>query len=210
VSKLNTAEQATVKAVLVYAEKLCLTADRQIAGDPYARPYQPTTKDGRVSEDAIRKLCQRLGKQRELQLPAEATAEDKAAARAQGPADALEYLRLKAAAADREAREEAQASQHSLERHARRQAKHKRAVKARRLELTPGQRIDQALAALATISNVPAAVLDGDRVHGGERNQAPQWGGDSAGDMRSKATKLALEIEESLDSARARDVQQAA
>ena len=101
----------TIKAVILYAEKLKLNAERQTVGDVYAKPYwPPMMKDGKISEQALKKLIQRVG----------------------SPEHALEFLRLKAAQADREAREEAQASQRALERHARRQGHHKRNLAERR------------------------------------------------------------------------------
>ena len=206
------AERATVRAVVKYAEHLRAVAERQMAADPYAKPYYPTTA-------AARTLCKRIANQLEAQARAHGTligstdqeiAEATAAARASAPAAAIEHLRRKAAVVDRKHREENIIAERALARHQRRQATHARDLEAMRAGRTLGQRLDATLAHLSTIASAPAAKVDSNRVRGGERNQQPPWAGDPHGYARDRAYQLVQHIEALLDAARNRDISKAA
>jgi hypothetical protein len=166
----------TVRAVVALAAELRARAARRLAQDPFARPYGP-------SEAAARRLSQRYGSEKALML-----------------------LRGRALEAERRDQERDVESQRSLERLAQHRAAFERRRAKARERLTFGRRIDLALAALETVSGVPAATTGGAVVHGGEPDHAPPVVGDPVGRARGIAKWAAQEIEAELDAARLRDL----
>lgn len=174
----KTAEQPTLKAVLAYAQTLHQRGESQKARDPWAKPYQPT-------EAAARRLNSEVGSAR-----------------------ALEVLASRAAMADRGYREEAEIAKHSLERHKRRTQKTDRGREQERQGMTPGQRIDRALAAFSVVPAVGAAQI-GWSTKGSDKPGLTKHG-DPAGEAKYLALKAAREIEGLLDRHQRRDLDKAA
>lgn len=170
----------TVKAVVAYAAKLRVAAAAATAASPWARPYAP-------SEAAARKLSQRVG-----------------------PAAALQVLRARALEAERRDRERDRRSDASLDLLARRRERDDKARARRRARRTLGQRLDAALAELATVCAAPAARVGGDVVHGGEGDRTPAWVGDPSATARKIAHDAVLAVERELDHARRRELGSAA
>lgn len=204
-------EKPTTRAVVKYAERLRAQADKQMAADPYASPYYPTTA-------AAQQLVKRLARSREQEVRdchphlvgTPELDELVAQARAEAPALAIEHLRRRAAVIDGDHRRDETESHRALQRHQRRKAQHARDVAALRAERTLGARLDTALGGLATVAAASAAVIGGDRVQGGEKSQQPPWTGDPHGYARDRAHRLVQHLEELLEDARARDVKKAA
>lgn len=120
--------KVTVKAVIAYAEQCRVAADRLMAGDPYARPYYPTTA-------AARRLSSQVG-----------------------PEQAIVVLRQRSALRDHDMREEAVQAQRALARHARRQSRARKERDAERSGLSAAKRIEMALnrACMISDASVPA------------------------------------------------------
>lgn len=173
------AKPPTVKAVVLYAAQLRLEAEREIISDPYACPYRPT-------EAAARKLSNRLG-----------------------PEAAIDHLRKRAAMHGRKVREEQAVAHKSLTVHKARQANHRTATQKRRDKMSPGVRIDAAVARLSVIA-APASSAIGQSVHGGTPDHAPAFTVDAADKARRLALICARQIEAIEDELRLRDVSQAA
>lgn len=174
----TTQEQPTIKAVLAYAQTLRQRGETQKLRDSWAKPYQP-------SEATARKLCSQ-----------------------HGAAEALQVLATRAALADREYREEAEVAKFSLERHKRRAQKTDREREQQRQGLTPGQRVDKALAAFSVVPAVGAAQI-GWSTKGSDKPGLTKHG-DPAGEARYIAFKAAREIESLLDRHQRRDLDKAA
>jgi hypothetical protein len=181
----TTAEQAmtdgpTVRAVVAYAEQLRDQAEKLMRADAFARPYYPTSA-------SARRLSQRLG-----------------------PEAALVRLRELALRHERRDRERDAESVVSLgrlrDRRANADSRRSRALAGMR----PGERVDRALAELATISAAPAAGIGGDVVHGGEGDHEPRWPGDPSAKARRIALDAARAVEGELEAARRRDLEAAA
>lgn len=170
----------TVKAVIHYAAQLRTAGDREAARDCYASPYRP-------SEAAARKLSTRLG-----------------------PAAAIDHLRKRAAMHDHQARENTETAQASLTRLTQRHLRDQRDRQARARGLTPGARIDQALASLAVISAAPATQMSSDTVHGGDKARTPKWHGDTYSQARARALACADQLERMLEECQRRDLTRAA
>lgn len=148
----------TVAAVVAYADVLRRRAMRVLAPDsteydPYAKPYYPTTA-------AARKLCERATREETAKLGPNPTDDQLTAARAAGAQAALEEMAWRAGRADTKRQEE---ERNTTEARHRLAARHRRATRDREVQLgalTPGQRIDRALAALATVSAAPGTGFD--------------------------------------------------
>lgn len=199
---MKTQEKPTMRALELYQEQLQREAQRKIAADPYAQPYMPT-----LSEAGLKKLVQRAILEA---TPVDADEETQAAIKEDGPRLAIEILRKRAATADGDARRHAERAKDSLHRLKGLHAREQRKERDRRASYTPGQRIDKALAALSSVSMVPATTLESDQVKGGEKNTSPRWCGDQFGAARAKAVALAVELEQVVDEARVRDLDRAA
>ena len=201
-------DRPTLKAVKDYAKKLHDESSRKVSGDVYAKPYFPP-----LEEAALKKMVQRCATQAALKAmdyPAASPTEVEEA-KARGPELAIEFMRSKAAQADAEARRDAERSAESLNRLAGLHKREKRKESSRRELLSPGQRIDQALRELATISQVPAVALDPDPVTGRKREwTGPRWLGDQLASARAEAVALAVKLEAKVDGARVRDLSNAA
>jgi hypothetical protein len=191
-----------MKALELYQRQLQNEASRKIAADPYAQPYFP-----RLSEEGLKKLVQRAVKDA---TPDGTSREQWADVWANRFGLAIEVLRARAAVADGEARRHAERASRSLDRLKGMQAREKRKTRDRRASLSPGARIDQALAGLSAVSMVPATKLEGDQVRGAERDMSPKWSGDQFGSARGRAVRLAEELEGLWDECRVRDLERAA
>ena len=172
-------KKITVRAVVEYAKKLREEGQRELIGDPYASPFLPT-------EAAARRMSARLG-----------------------PEAAIDNLRRRAAMHKRRVREEAQVAAVSLQRHKGRQRKMREARDKERGHLTPGARIDGAIARLSVVAS-PAGAKIGQSVHGGTPDHTPAFCVDSADKARRIARKAVEEIEALEDELRVRDVSQLA
>lgn len=204
---MKTEDRPTIKSVELYVRRLQSEARRKIAADPYAQPYCPQW-DEEHFEANVKKLVQRCITER---LVADYhTEEQRAELHANGPALAIEVLRTRAAVAEGEARRHAEHASRSLVHLAGLHARETRKTRDRRASLSPGRRIDQALASLSSVSEVPASALGGDQVKGGERDRSPKWCGDQFGSATAKCVRLAEELEGLVDEARVRDLQNAA
>lgn len=169
----------TKKAVLDYADRLRVQAEQQMVADVYAKPYWPTTA-----------YAEKLYTEH-------------------GPEGAIEYLKARVAHADGEARRDAQEASHSLKRLQRRKKAAKRDRDAERAGMTPGARIDQALASLATLSAVPAARVGAEPKSSNSSTALP-----FADDLRGRGRRVALDaarsLEEMVEQVRVRDMERAA
>jgi hypothetical protein len=174
----KTQQQPTIKAVLAYAQTLRQRAETQKVRDPWAKPYEP-------SEAVARKLCVQ-----------------------HGPEDALQLLAGRAAAAEREYRQEAEIAKFSLERHKRRTQKADRDREKERLSLTAGQRIDRALAAFSVIPAASAAHI-GWSTKTSDKPSLKNHG-DPSSEAKYVALKAAREVENLLDRHQRRDLDKAA
>jgi hypothetical protein len=206
---MKTQDKPTMRSLELYVEKLVNDAERKIAGDPYAAPYMP-----RMGAEGLRKLVQRCVNDR-LRLAADPlddglTEEEKAGIVADGPRLAIEVLRTRAAVAEGMARRHAAEASKSLHNLAGLHAREGRKLNDRRASLSPGRRIDNALASLSSVSMVSASALDGDQVKGGEKVRVPKWSGDQFGSARAKAVRLCVELEAFVDECRVRDLGKAA
>lgn len=173
-------EDMTVKAVVQEAEDMRKRGEAQILRDVWAKPFKP-------SEAYARKLCRQLG-----------------------PQEALAYLRRREAEKDNDAREHAQRSQHALKRLQRFHAKDAEAKRERDLGISPGARIDRAIARLATMSEVPAMQLDPNPVNGTKQADQPPRMGDAQEKARRLARACAEEIEGLVSETERRDLERAA
>lgn len=204
-------DRPTTRAVVKYADELRAAAERQMARDPYAKPYYPTTAAAR---QLVKRIANQIERETRGALADQPEADVEAAvaeARALAPERAIEHLRRRAATADGEHRRATAESDRSLQRLQRRKAQHARDVAALRAGLTLGQRIDRALDGLKVVAAASAGPrADDQRVHGGERSQQPPWAGDPHGYGRDRAHRLAQRLEALLEAARTRDVEKAA
>ncbi len=173
-------KKPTAEAVAKYAAELRKRADRQILQDVYAKPYKP-------SEHYARKLSARLG-----------------------PEEAIKYLERRAAERDAEAREAARESEYALKRLQRHHAKDAEAKRERDLGISPGARIDRAIAKLGTMSEVPAMQIDPNPVSGGEASNDPRPTSDAQAKARRIARAAAEEIEGLVEETGRRDLGRAA
>ena len=171
----------TVESVLKEIQTLRARGDAEVARNVWAKPYRPT-------DLYVRKLCKQMG-----------------------PEGALQYIRRRAAEKDADAREEAQVSEYAQKRLARHHAREAEARRERDLGISPGRRIDRAIAKLGTMSEVSAAQVDPNPVHGTrEKGQAPKRGGDAQQVARRIARAAAEEIEGMVNETNRRDLGRAA
>jgi hypothetical protein len=178
----------TIRAVIKYAADLREDAARVVIADVWAKPYAP-------KESYARKLASQLG-----------------------PVDALAYLRGRAAQAQREARDDAEMRQRSLDAQKARQTQERAHREANRKNVSPGRRIDLAIAKLSLVASSSAAGLErgvsgGDPEHcplsfdkKGAPTRGPRSNVDMADAWRRKARILAEEIEQAVFQATTRDV----
>jgi hypothetical protein len=196
----------TAGAVIAYAEQQRLRAEamwnpNSPTHDPYAAPPYPTTA-------SVRKLCTRKAHEALNALPPDATDEQKEQAWEQGPALAMAELARRAAEWERKRRQDehnARQARRNLWRAQRRAERDRQAVRA---GLTLGQRLDQALAGLATIPAAPAAQIGGDKIHGTrDRSPVPRFPGDPTAKARAIARDAVRQIEDELENAKRRRVE---
>lgn len=207
-----TEKRPTLQAVVAYADQLRDRADRILdPGKPgydcYAKPYYPTTAAARkVYHDHLAQITRRdydmLGADPDYEIDADSQKHEAAEL-------AMATLAARAAMRERERTQDDQTANHSLKRLTRQRQRHKRDLEAQRLELTPGQRLDRALAGFATIAAPGAAQIGGDTPAGDPRSM-PAHHGDPGGEAAYLARKAIQQIEELLDQARARDLNRAA
>lgn len=207
-------DKPTVKAVVAYAEQLRIQADRKVAADPWADPYRP-------SEAAARKLAQRRTNERIREITAMHLTDDERElllgdAPHFGAQAALDELAARAAEQEAAERAQRERSERSLKRLQRHRAQDHRDQAARQRGLSPGQRLDHALARLAVVSDLPASRLDGDRVHGGDIRPIPVDKDGNAhldstfSTARRKVLDLADDLERLVENAERRDIGTAA
>ena len=169
----------TVKAVVEYAKQLRDEADRLELADPWACAFRPT-------EAAARKMSARLG-----------------------PEAAIDNLRRRAAMHKRQHREDEQIAAESLKKHRNRQKHYHAKREKERAHLSPGKRIDGAIARLSLIAS-PAGAQIGQSVHGGTPDHTPAFTVDMADKARRLALTCARQVEALEDECRVRDVSQIA
>lgn len=194
-------QPTTITDVVAYAAELRdraakLTDPHSKQYDPWAKPYAPT-------EAAARKLVTRIRARAIGELPADATDEQRDQAAAEAPALALDELAYRAMRAERQVTEGRTADKR---RHNRLANAHTRAGKQQvrhRTSMSPGQRIDTALALLGVIAAGPTAYL-GEKVSGGDdhHGEAAPFPGDPTAEARRIAIKAARDIEAQVDRAR--------
>lgn len=194
-------EAPTIQAVLLHAARLRVEAEAIIRRDYWAQPYQPT-------DAAARRLAQSCAKSRELQLPPEASREQREQARAQGPADALAILTHRSLRALEEYRAEKLRSERKDERHRSFQKRQQNARERERASSTIGERIDRALRKLATVSGVTASNIQGDVVSGSKANEGVDvWVHDPAARAKRIAEEAMRKVENELEDALRRRVE---
>lgn len=169
------AKPATVKAVLAYAAQLRREAEREIALDPFASPYAPT-------DASARKACSRLG-----------------------PEAAIDSMRKRAAMHKYDARQHAVIADRSENVHKGRQRKHRETREKQRAHLTPGRRIDNAIARMSMVASSSGAQI-GQSVHGGTPSHIPPFTTDLADKARRIAIACVRQIEDLEDESKVRDM----
>jgi hypothetical protein len=196
-------KQTTIAAVLVYAAKLRADADAITRRDYWAKPYAPT-------DEAAKRLSQMCSKANVLALPPGATDEQLAEARGCGASDAMAILSMRfidAQATYRSDKAAAEAKDNRLRNHHLRAQRDRQAA---RQKLTIGQRIDNALRELATVSGVSAANLESDLVSGSKEHgiQTDEEGNAFVDNPASKAKVIAeramRQVEDELEDAKRR------
>jgi hypothetical protein len=170
---------ASVKAVVEYAKQLRDEADRLEAADPWASAFRPT-------EAAARRMSAR-----------------------RGPEAAIDPLRRRAAKHKRQHREDEQTASVSLGKHKNRQQHYREKLEKERGHLSPGARIDGAIARLSLVAS-PAGAQIGQSVHGGTPDHTPAFCVDAADKARRLALLCARQVEALEDELRVRDVSKAA
>lgn len=169
----------TVKAVVEYAAQLRREAERETTQDPFASPYRPT-------EAAARGMSNRVG-----------------------PEEAVLYLRRRAAMHKRDARQHADVAAASLNKHKNRHRHIQEKRDKQRQHLSPGSRIDGAIARLSMVASTAAAQI-GQSVHGGTPDHRPAFSVDAADKARRVALSAVREIEALEDELKVRDLDKAA
>lgn len=165
----------TVKAVVEYARKIREDGEREELADPFASAYKPT-------EAGARRMSARLG-----------------------PEAAIDNMRKRAALHKRAVREDAQVAAVSLSKHRNRQRHFKDKRDKQRDHLSPGARIDGAIARMSIVAS-PAGAQIGQSVHGGTPDHTPAFCVDSADKARRIARKAVQDVEALEDELKVRDV----
>ncbi len=199
-------EAPTVNAVVEYAGRLRGQAEQIMARDPYAKPPYPTTA-------AARMTCSRKKRQALEALPENATDEQREAAAANAPREAIGELHWQWAQFERRYREENEEGERRTKRHVRRQRHAARDREAARAEQSLGRRLDDALAQLSAIAAPRGTGFDaaGTTITGSrEKNPMPIPPGDPAAKARSIAHDALDKVEDELESARRRRVEREA
>lgn len=196
-------EAATVRAAVAYANQLRLKGDIEAARDPYASPYRPT-------EASARKLCARKANEAVLELPADATPEQVEQARATGPARAIAYMAMRAKQHATDRAEQDEISHRAEQRLKRRQEQHRKHRDQERAHLSPGKRIDDAIARLSLVASPAAAKLGRDVGEDAEKDRTPAWSVDASSRARMIALRAVREIEALEDEMTTRDLRTAA
>jgi hypothetical protein len=196
-------ERATLKAVIAYSEQLSMRAHRQMAGDPYAKPYYPTTAAARkVYHDHLAGI--RRGDTDDTEADLEETEQEHLAAER-----ALATLRMRVVLRERESDGEIKEADRALKRLQKNKRRAELDRDAQRAGMSVGQRIDRALNALACVA-APGAAQIGSSTGAGDPRVMPSDHGDPAGEAAYVARQAMRKVEELLDRARARDVGKAA
>lgn len=203
--------QLTIKAVVAHADKLQADAARRRAADPYSNPWFPTTAAARKQFE--RKLTEIRVERGAWDAPAD---EDEAVAlladmEGEAAQRTIAWMDGRVARELVEQREEEQEAERARKRHQRRQKENERDRRASLQRLSLGDRVDRALAELAVIGNATPAAMDTDRITGGqtddERAPGPRYVGDPAATARHEVIKCVRLIEEELERAQRRLVE---
>lgn len=201
-SKTPPAEPMTYKAVAAYVAQLAVRGELARARDPYATPYEPTDAAAkRVYHFHLADIRGRDDANPDFE-PDETTQVAEACQLT------IQTLAGRVREKERDHQEDELASKRALERHQRRQRQSERDRTARRLALSPGQRLDRALGAFSTVSAVGASQV-GWSTPSSERGPVVNHG-DPAGEAKHIAIKAIQEIEALLDRHQLRDVHKAA
>jgi hypothetical protein len=126
-----------------------------------------------------------------------------------GPEAAIDNLRRRAAMHKRQHREDEQTASVSLGKHKNRQKHYREKLEKERAHLSPGARIDAAIARLSLVAS-PAGAQIGQSVHGGTPDHTPAFCVDAADKARRLALLCARQVEALEDELRVRDVSKAA
>lgn len=204
----------TTAAAVALAAELRNRADRLIQPgsptyDPYAQPPYPTTASARMEVSRQRGRLRRELEQRCQVENREPLADELEDAQAQAPAAAIATLKWRWSVWEEQHAAAKREGEHRDARHARRQRTAARDREAARKDLSIGQRIDQALASLATIQCATASgALDAVRVTGSrDESPLPKGPGDPAGKAKAIARDACRQVEDELESARRRRVE---
>lgn len=200
-------DNPTHKAVIAEAERLCtraaaLTNPASQAYDPWAKPYAP-------SKEAAYKLCQRIANRLERDLKATkptATAAEIAKERAKAPRLAIQEMQMRASERTAAHRADMEADRRRRERLSRIQRNARDGREAAVSGLSPGQRIDRAIAQLSVVA-APAASTVEAPVTGSREQPPPPFTIDPADKARERAVELARKLENDLDAAKRRRVE---
>lgn len=187
----------TVRTVLDYAAHLRTEADHQTAADPYAKPYRPTDNAARQAYWRATHELDREHATRRSETPnlPDLDPEDRTR---RAVNRALAELKRRALKPTREKAEQDELAARAHRRHQRQLKRTDRDRDLKRSHLTPGQRIDQAIASLSVIAT-PGTPGMGDRIHGGEKSGHPPWMDDPARKARQTAVDAARFCEQQLD-----------
>jgi len=197
-------EAPTIQAVLLHAARLRAEAEAIIRRDYWADVYKPT-------DAAAKRLAQLCSSAREKALTTQspaATKEQREAARALGPGDAIQILTYRAQTKIREYREDKRHSEEREQRHRSFQTRQQKARERERSGQTIGERIDQALRDLAVVSGVTASNIQGDVVTGSKEHDGVDISVfDPVRRAKAIAERAMREIEAEVDEARRRRVE---
>lgn len=199
------AKSPTVKTVVAHAATLQAATHRLMQKDPFAAPWYPTDASARKRyQRELNRLREQRGIDADMEPVDETELEAEAARRAIAAMDqraARDFIEYKEG-------EDQAAERRRIHRHGQRVAAEER--DAEREGLSPGQRIDAALAELSVVCNAPqATAFDAPVVSGTGGGGLPELRkpGDPAGAARHRVIETVRFVEEQAEEARRRMVE---
>lgn len=190
----------TRAAVLAYAAELRAAAEEML--NPESEHYRPFYKPYEISDDGAQTLVTR--KQAELvdALGPNATEMEIVQARAKGPAHALREMKWVAKQRERSFQEDLVEERARRARHANRHARAANERERARRGLTPGQRIDMALAESIRLGNGGTTSFNPKVARGKNEDAVVPRLDDPAASVRRIATKAVKDVEDAVQAAK--------
>jgi hypothetical protein len=204
----------TVGAVVAEVERLHAEGHREIAADPYVKPFMPfrNRKTGGVSVSAVRfdisTRASRLQQEEAAKVP-EADRQVYEFHRDIACRAAIAQMRERAADVRKGYEQDRETSERAVTRLARRHGKAGEEEARMLTKMTPGQRVDRALRLMETVSTVSSAPLERE-APASERDYIPPKITDEVSEARKEALNLALRLEAEVKGSRLRDLGKAA